>query len=143
MVLTPLPLKVVIRESYALNLYLHTKRTVRRKLLRSLQPCQEMVPLMSQSLDRRLNLIETAKLKLHLLVCAWCSRYLTQIGMIRSIIRDVSDHENENPTAGLSSEARGRIGKCFAQKVLSTARWSAISTVPRAKRPGCALQLTN
>ena len=98
---------------------------------------------MSQSLDRRLNLIETAKLKLHLLVCAWCSRYLTQIGMIRSIIRDVSDHENENPTAGLSSEARGRIGKCFAQKVLSTARWSAISTVPRAKRSDVALQLFN
>ena len=84
---------------------------MRRKLLRRLQPCQEMVPLMSQSLDRRLNLIERVKLKLHLLVCAWCCRYLTQIGLIRNIIRDVSDHEDDNPTAGLSSKARERIGR--------------------------------
>ena len=66
---------------------------------------------MSQSLDRRLNLIETVKLKLHLLVCDWCCRYLMQIGLIRSFIRDVSDRENDNPTAVLSSEARERIGR--------------------------------
>jgi hypothetical protein len=32
---------------------------------------------------------------------------------------------------------------CFAQKILTTATWSAISIVPRAKRLDLALQLTN
>jgi len=37
----------------------------------------------------------------------------------------------------------GMIDTGFAQKVLTTSMWSAISTVPRAKRPDVALQLTN
>src|SRR6266566_8222278 len=32
---------------------------------------------------------------------------------------------------------------CFAQKILTTSTWSAISTVPRAKRPDVPVQRTN
>ena len=70
-----------------LRLYLNTKRTLKRWLLRRLRPCQEMVPLMSASMERRLGLCEHLKLRLHLLVCAWCARYLKQIRFLRQIIR--------------------------------------------------------
>jgi hypothetical protein len=67
-----------------------------------------MVPLISQSLDRRLNIVEFIKVKVHLLVCIWCSRYLRQIRMIRELVR----LPNEDFGLGqerLSIEARERI----------------------------------
>ena len=67
-----------------------------------------MVPLMSESLDHPLNLIERLKLKLHLLVCTWCARYLKQIRMIRDVLHqrnDVDELDHHN----LSSDARQRI----------------------------------
>jgi hypothetical protein len=51
-----------------------------------------MVPLMSESMERRLRLRESIELKLHLLVCAWCAHYLTQIKFIRRLLREeISD----------------------------------------------------
>ena len=66
-----------------------------------------MVPLMSESMDRRLRLLERTKLKLHFLVCSWCRRYLDQITFIRSAITRSNGVERE--TAGLSREARERL----------------------------------
>ena len=64
-------------------------RTIlRRWLLQSLQPCRQMVPLMSESLDRPLGVGEQLQLRLHLAVCAWCRRYLQQIKFIRQLLRD-------------------------------------------------------
>jgi hypothetical protein len=65
-----------------------------------------MTPLISESLDRRLRLTERIKLKLHLLVCAWCVQYMLQIKLIRTALRlqpiDRSD-------ASLNDGARERI----------------------------------
>jgi hypothetical protein len=47
-----------------------------------------MVPLMSESMDRRLSLREWLQLRLHLAVCAWCARYLKQIKFLRTLLRD-------------------------------------------------------
>jgi hypothetical protein len=63
------------------------RKALRRWLLRSLQPCQKMVPLMSESMDRSLRLSERLQLRLHLLVCAWCARYLKQIKFLRQLLR--------------------------------------------------------
>jgi hypothetical protein len=60
------------------------RKAFRRWLLRSLQPCQTIVPLMSESMDRSLGPGEWWQLRLHLIVCAWCSRYLKQIRFIRT-----------------------------------------------------------
>ena len=46
-----------------------------------------MVPLMSESMERRLRLRESVELKLHLLVCAWCARYLKQLTFLRRLLR--------------------------------------------------------
>jgi len=69
---------------------------------------------MSQSLDRRLNLIESLKLKLHLMICAWCTRYLRQINLI-TVALDLRVEECELPTVELSPEARERIRRSLTK----------------------------
>ena len=92
-----------------MKIYLIIKRAVKRWLLRTLQPCREMAPLMSESMERRLTLSEFLKLRLHLLVCAWCRRYLKQIKFMRWIVR--TPKANGEFTPSLASEARERIAK--------------------------------
>jgi hypothetical protein len=47
-----------------------------------------MVSLMSESMDRTLGVRERLELKLHLLVCTWCVRYLQQIKFLRHLLRE-------------------------------------------------------
>jgi hypothetical protein len=70
-----------------LKVYLKIRRVVRRQLLRSQQPCREMVPLMSESMERPLSVSEQLRLKLHLIVCTWCARYLEQLNFFRQLLR--------------------------------------------------------
>ena len=63
------------------------KRIIRRWLLRTLKPCSYMVGLMSESMDRPLGIGEMLQLKLHLIVCTWCARYLDQINFMRKLLR--------------------------------------------------------
>ena len=63
------------------------KRIIRRWLLRTLMPCSYMVGLMSESMDRPLGFGELLQLKLHLIVCTWCARYLAQINFMRRLLR--------------------------------------------------------
>ena len=71
-----------------------------------------MVPVMSESLERRLGLVERIKLRLHLLVCAWCARYLKQIKLLRQAFsqREFSADNNASPLK-LTDEARHRISE--------------------------------
>lgn len=71
-----------------------------------------MVPLMSESLERRLSIREWLGLRLHLLVCAWCARYLRQIKFLRSMMRGrqaVTHQIATSPT--LAADTRERITK--------------------------------
>ena len=70
---------------------------------------------MSESLERRLDLVEQIKLGLHLLVCAWCARYLKQIKLLRQV---ASNSEFGNPDDNaegpkLTDEARQRISEAL------------------------------
>ena len=49
-----------------------------------------MVGLMSESMDRPLGIGELLQLKLHLIVCTWCARYLDQINFMRRLLRQDS-----------------------------------------------------
>ena len=62
---------------------------------------------MSDALERPLDLLERIKLKLHLMVCAWCTRYFQQIKMIRNLLGLRGDECDF--AEGLSVEARERI----------------------------------
>jgi len=71
-----------------LKALLKIRTAFRRRLLRLLPACREMVPLMSDSMERPLGFAEWLQLKLHLAVCAWCARYLQQIKFLRQLLRD-------------------------------------------------------
>jgi hypothetical protein len=105
-----------------LRAYLDTKKAIRHWLLRTLQPCQEMVPLMSESLERRLGLLEHLKLRLHRLVCTWCARYFKQIKFLRRLVRlrtSIPAKENQSTIAlALNAEARARISESLRQSAV-------------------------
>ena len=69
---------------------------------------------MSQSLDRRLNLIDRLKVKLHLMICVWCTRYLRQVELIGRVLELRTD-DCDVPSVELSNEARERIRKSLKE----------------------------
>ena len=71
-----------------------------------------MVPVMSESLERRLGLVERTNLRLHLLVCAWCARYLKQIKLLRQAVSQREFRADDNASSfKLTDEARRRISE--------------------------------
>ena|SRR5437899_789188 len=108
--------KLHARESHRVKAYNTIRRRLRRWLLRTLQPCRKMVPLMSESLERRLSIRERLGLRLHLLVCAWCARYLKQIKFVRWLLKAQGTRATEELTA-LADGARERIAKAIKNRV--------------------------
>ena len=90
----------------ALKLYDKLKHAVRYWLLRNLPACQQTVETISQSMERRLSLRESIKLKLHLWICVWCQWYVEHLHLIRDTARAQA---TEASSATLSNEARERI----------------------------------
>jgi hypothetical protein len=68
-----------------------------------------MVPLMSESMERSLGLMAWLQLKLHLIVCAWCARYLAQLRLIRQLLRQMPNQTSSDLSSLLGAEARQRI----------------------------------
>ena len=90
----------------------------RRWLLRRLPPCDQLVPVISDSLDRELPLHGRLILKMHLFVCLRCRRYLQQLRFMRRAIRARSARLlTEEPAANFLSEgARERIKRALNSK---------------------------
>ncbi len=78
-----------------------------------------MAPLMSESLERRLGILEHLKLRLHLLVCAWCARYLKQIRLLRQLLsqRELTGADDNTGPLKLTDDARQRISESLRQSV--------------------------
>ena len=92
----------------ALQAYDKLKHSVRYFLLRRLPVCQQVVEMISQSMERKLTLRESINLKLHLWICAWCQWYMEHL----HLIRDAARAKGESPDLtgpALSAEARERI----------------------------------
>lgn len=73
---------------------------------------------MSESLERRLGLIEYLKLRLHLWVCAWCMTYLKQIKFLRRLARrqEFTAAIGHASPVTLPAEARQRISKSLCER---------------------------
>ena len=99
----------------SVNVFSKLKRTVRLRLLKTLPACREVVPLISESLDRRLSWWESIKLRLHLWVCNWCARYLTQIEMLSDFL-GLGAEECELSSETLRLEARERIRRSLTNR---------------------------
>jgi hypothetical protein len=79
-------------------------------LLRTLPPCKEIVKIVSASLDRKLTVRERAVMRLHLLACKPCVRYMEQSYFLSSAASQLDENlKDELFTGKLSDEARERI----------------------------------
>ena len=85
----------------------HTKTLL---LMLVLPPCQEIVKIVSASLDRKLTMRERWVMKVHLAACKPCERYMEQSRFLNLAVHELDDKlKNELFAGRLSSEARERI----------------------------------
>ena len=77
--------------------------------------CKEVAQLASESLDRNLTWYERFTLRLHLFRCDMCTRYVRQLKFLQRACKDAGE-EQLTATAGLTEEARERIGLRLRQK---------------------------
>jgi len=57
----------------------------------SLKPtCREVHRLTSEGLDRELSVVERARVRMHLLVCAACRNFTDQMNLIRKAMRQLA-----------------------------------------------------
>lgn len=86
------------------------RRAKNRMILRTLPPCKEIVKIVSASLDRPLTLRERFLMKLHLVACKPCVRYMEQSHFLSSAVTQMDEHlKDELFTGKLSDDARDRI----------------------------------
>ena len=103
----------------ALSLYRKATHALRYWLLRRLPTCRQLLPVMSQSLERPLSLRERVTMKIHLWVCIWCVRYLEQLHFMREALR-VRGQQPPDEEAGLEgvslpAEARERLKRALGR----------------------------
>ena len=79
-------------------------------ILRTLPPCKEIVKIVSASLDRQLTIRERSVMKLHLIACRPCVRYMEQSDFLRSAASQLDEGLKDELFSGrLSESARERI----------------------------------
>ena len=79
-------------------------------ILKYLPPCKDMIDLASASIDRKLSLRETLVLKLHLIPCKPCVRFIEQSRFIKKMMSEMELEEMPTPyNASLSESSRERL----------------------------------
>ena len=74
--------------------------------------CKEVTRMVSESLDRKLPLYQRIGVRIHLLMCKFCSRFKKQLLFLRETIRlHVERGEDTELSTKLPPEARERIRK--------------------------------
>lgn len=81
---------------------------------RRLPTCEEVLPVLSQSLERKLTLRERVTLRLHFLICVYCIRYVKQLRLMRASIRARSEQiETGDSAPVLPEDARERLKRAL------------------------------
>ena len=92
------------------KLFGYLKRKYNRWVWKNLPPCKEIVPIISQSPDKKLTWREKIVLKMHLAACDPCIRYLKQINFLSDAFHQSDEKISQTePTSKLSEAARDRI----------------------------------
>ncbi|MBW2491302.1 MAG: hypothetical protein JRE65_09155 [Deltaproteobacteria bacterium] len=78
--------------------------------------CKKVTYLVSESLDHKLPLYQRMGMRIHLMMCKFCSRYKEQLFFLRKTARLLSESgEDSAPSIQLSSEAGKRIKESMAR----------------------------
>jgi hypothetical protein len=91
-------------------------------LARRLPDCKTVTPKLGESLDRKLGFRATISLKLHLITCKACERYLSQIEFLKQAAQRHGEGElldRKLSTAILAPEAKQRLKDALRQHLAS------------------------
>lgn len=83
--------------------------------------CKQTSQLLSQSLDRKLSLRERIGVRLHLLICDVCARFVMQLEMMRHYLRHMRDEAEQDESVQISAEAKARIAESLESKLYNHA----------------------
>ncbi len=78
--------------------------------------CKEVTYMVSESLDRRLPFFKRIGIRLHLLMCKFCSRFRRQLLLLAKVSQVHSTHLAQFEPSVLSPEARSRIKRAMRQQ---------------------------
>lgn len=79
-------------------------------ILKYLPPCKDMIDIASASIDRKLSLRDSIILKLHLIPCKPCVRFIEQSKFLKKVMEEMEVDEAATPYQGaLSDETRDRL----------------------------------
>ena len=73
--------------------------------------CKAAARLQSEALDHKLAFRQQLGLRIHLVLCKWCSRYGKQITFVQKVAHSHPDEVTTAVPQELSDEARERIRK--------------------------------
>ncbi len=84
---------------------------------RRLPPCNEILPLISQRMDRKLPWRRRVTLLLHNHICIWCKNYARQLLLIRETLQHQEAHPESAPLSesALPLDARDRMKRALGQ----------------------------
>jgi hypothetical protein len=86
----------------------------KRWLALKTEECKDVIPLFSISYDRRLNLIEKLRVKVHLFTCGACTNYVSNLKFMHEVFHVQDDViESEKIHLSLSPEAKERMKKAL------------------------------
>ncbi|MBI3951167.1 MAG: zf-HC2 domain-containing protein [Acidobacteria bacterium] len=88
-------------------------------LARRLPTCKDTTRLTSDSLERKLPLRQRIEMRLHILICVWCERYMRQLLFLREAMHEASrlvEKEVSPSASSLSPEARERLKRALSSK---------------------------
>jgi len=73
--------------------------------------CKTAARLQSEALDHPLTLRQRLGLRIHIVLCKWCSRYGKQIAFVHKAVKSHQDEATKAVPQRLSDEAKVRIRK--------------------------------
>ena len=85
-------------------------------LHRIILPCTEVTRILSETPERPLTWRGRVALRVHLVMCAWCSRYKSQLKRLRISLHCHTSDAEAPDSVGLSPEARDRINRSLSGK---------------------------
>ncbi|MBW2735057.1 MAG: zf-HC2 domain-containing protein [Deltaproteobacteria bacterium] len=82
--------------------------------------CKDTTRLASDAMDRELPFWQRTQLRLHLMMCKHCARYVDQLQKLRVFAGDYdASVGDEEPQGGLDEEAKGRLERALKAKLES------------------------
>lgn len=80
--------------------------------------CKEVSQKVSESLDRKMPLVQRMLIRVHLLMCRHCARFLQQLLLMREMARYAPPVANRfDPAATLSPDARKRLDRTLKSAI--------------------------